>query len=125
VRDAAKVTDLFVYGSLRDPARRQRVLGRASALVPGLLRNYMRHDGKYPYLVKAQGHEVGGWVLGDLSDEDFSKLDDYEIVTPQFLQGAMRRLYARELVEVMTSDGHAVPCWVYVANLPDWPAGWK
>jgi hypothetical protein len=89
-----------------------------------LLRNYARRYGKYPYLVKAQGHEVQGWVLGNLSNEDFYGLDNYEVVTPRFLEGAMRRLYARELVAVMINDGRTVECWVYLPNLPDWPAGW-
>jgi hypothetical protein len=90
-----------------------------------LLKNYARRYGKYPYLVEAQGHEVCGWVLSDLSIEDFDVLDNYEIVTPRFFAGAMRRLYARELVTVMTNDGRILQCWVYLANLHDWPAGWK
>jgi gamma-glutamylcyclotransferase (GGCT)/AIG2-like uncharacterized protein YtfP len=123
--EAVEITDLFVYGSLIDPARRQRVLGYPSTLIPALLKNYDRREGKYLYLVKAQGHEVHGWVLGDLSKEDFRKLDGYEVVTPTLIQGAMRRLYARELLEVETNDGRVMPCWVYLPNLPDWPARWK
>jgi gamma-glutamylcyclotransferase (GGCT)/AIG2-like uncharacterized protein YtfP len=123
--DSVEITDLFVYGTLRDPARRQQVVGYPSSLIPALLKNYARREGKYPYLVKAQGHEVHGWVLADLSKEDFRKLDEYEVVTPRLFQGAMRRLYARELVDVTTNDGRAMPCWVYLPSLPDWPASWK
>jgi len=119
-----KITDLFVYGTLTDPACRQRVLGHSPATIRAFLKNYARRDGKYPYLVATEGEEASGWILCDLGKDDFQKLDDYEAATPRWFEGAMRRLYRREPVAVVTSDGRSVRCWVYLPNLADWPVGW-
>lgn len=122
---AAAGASLFVYGTLCDPAKRQKVLGHPCQAVPASLRGYERRQGRYPYLLPKPGHAVEGWVLAGLGAEDFAKLDDYEGVAPRFIQGAFRRLYTRARAEVWNAAGEAVPCWVYLAQLADWPPGWR
>jgi gamma-glutamylcyclotransferase (GGCT)/AIG2-like uncharacterized protein YtfP len=120
-----RISDLFVYGTLGDPAHRRRVLGRSGSAIEASLENYARRDGKYPYLVRAEGKQVRGLILRGLGQEDFARLDGYEVVTARWFAGATRRLYLRELVDVVAGDGRSVRCWVYTPNLADWPAGWK
>ena len=118
-------SELFVYGTLTDPATVLEVLGRPCAAVPAALQNYERRVGRYAYLVEAQGQEVQGRVLGPLGAADFETLDEYEVVIPKPIEGKMRRLYTRALAEARLADGRSLRCWVYVPNLPDWPALWK
>jgi gamma-glutamylcyclotransferase (GGCT)/AIG2-like uncharacterized protein YtfP len=123
--DTGKTAGLFVYGTLKDPSRRRQILGRSATAAPARLENHKKCCGKYPYLVKAEGHQVHGWIVRDLTERDFARLDDYEVVTPQFSEGAMRRLYRRQLVQVMTVDGRSAQCWIYMANSTDWPPAWR
>jgi gamma-glutamylcyclotransferase (GGCT)/AIG2-like uncharacterized protein YtfP len=123
--DAGAPAGVFVYGTLTDPARRLRVLRRSPALVPALLQNYERRNGRYPYLLPAEGREVRGWILLNIEEADLARLDDYEVAIPKSCAGSVRRLYRRELVDVMTVGGRRVRCWVYMPNLADWPRRWK
>jgi gamma-glutamylcyclotransferase (GGCT)/AIG2-like uncharacterized protein YtfP len=124
-RGSNPIADLFVYGTLTDPAERQQILGHPSTLVPASLRGYRRRDGRYPYLVKADGNEVRGSIVRDLGDEDFARLDAYEVVNAKFVAGALRRLYRRKSVEVVTVAGLTLQCWAYMADLAEWPRDWR
>jgi gamma-glutamylcyclotransferase (GGCT)/AIG2-like uncharacterized protein YtfP len=125
VVDEDQTALLFVYGTLIDPAQLQRVLGHLCPGVPAILKAYRRHQGRYPYIVQAAGHTVTGSIICDLREDDFTKLDECEAVRPVFCEGAMRRLYGRELTSTLTREGISVRCWVYVPNLRDWPADWR
>jgi gamma-glutamylcyclotransferase (GGCT)/AIG2-like uncharacterized protein YtfP len=120
-----EITNLFVYGTLVEPAQRHRVLGRSCPVVPAILKGYQRREGRYPYVVPVAGHSVPGRIMCQLGKEDFAKLDDYEVVNPVWCEGAMRRLYRRELTDALTRAGVAVRCWVFMPNLRDWPASWR
>ena len=122
---ASDIADLFVYGTLTNPVTLQRVLGRTHPAIGAVLMGYRRHEGKYPYLVRASGRALRGWVLRKLGRAEFECLDHYEVTTPQRHHGAMSRLYCRELVKVVMTGGVSVHCWVYMPFLDDWPASWR
>ena len=114
-------TDLFVYGTLRDPQRVAELLGHPCPGEPARLPGYQRHEGRWPYLVRT---DIEGLLLRGLSDEDMAKLDAYEGVDTALIEGAQRRLYTRERITVLGPDGRPVPCFVYLPNLADWKPEW-
>ncbi len=95
---------LFVYGTLRDPARLEQVIGRRVPSRPARLRGHARREAAYPYVVESPDGVVDGLLLEELDDAAMARLDAYED------EG---RLYARRpvVVEVGTER---VPCDVYV-----------
>jgi len=95
---------LFVYGSLLEDATRERILGHRVEVIEARLIGFKRRRAKYYYIVRAEGAETVGMVLLGLTSEDWRRLDAYEEVP---------RLYTREEVEVLTSDGR-LRCWVYL-----------
>jgi gamma-glutamylcyclotransferase (GGCT)/AIG2-like uncharacterized protein YtfP len=96
---------LFVYGSLRDPGLRARLLGRGIAAVDAILADFELRRGRYWYVVAAEGQRVAGLVLENLSSRDFAILDEYE---------ECPSLYTRELRAVARDDGARLECWVYL-----------
>lgn len=95
--------ELFVYGSLLQPERRRKLLGRDLELSPARLDGFVRRHGLHFYIVPdPQAHTAGG-ILGALSARDLALLDDYESVP---------LLYTRERVRVMAS-GEEKECWCY------------
>src|SRR3954447_18147638 len=102
---------LFIYGSLRDPAVRARLVGPRDDLStrPAVLRGYtcMRVPGfGYPFVVPADdAAQVEGDLLIGLTSADYAVLDEYEDVEDD--------LYQRAVVAVETPDG-AQEAWVYV-----------
>jgi gamma-glutamylcyclotransferase (GGCT)/AIG2-like uncharacterized protein YtfP len=105
---------LFVYGSLRDPRVRARLLGERADLTtrPAVLRGHARQatpDFDYPFVVPAgRGDLVDGELLLGLGPADYAILDSYEDVDDG--------LYQRVAVTVETPDGpvEAVEAWVYL-----------
>ncbi|MCW5891583.1 MAG: gamma-glutamylcyclotransferase [bacterium] len=97
---------LFVYGTLRDPARQRAVAGRTFPARPATLRGFRRVDplGGYPYLLDDAGGIVDGLVLGEIDAASLRRLDCYED------EG---RLYVRRAVTV-AADGVELACDVYV-----------
>ena len=103
---------LFVYGSLRDPRVRARVLGEqrpALTTCPATLYGHERQTVPsfgYPFLVPA-GADAGvdGELILGLADADYPVLDRYEDVEDG--------LYVRERVTVETADG-PVDAWTYL-----------
>jgi gamma-glutamylcyclotransferase (GGCT)/AIG2-like uncharacterized protein YtfP len=102
---------LFIYGSLRDPGVRARLLGprddlstcratlrgHARMLVPGF---------GYPFVVPASpGDRVDGDMLLGLQPADYVVLDAYEDVDDG--------LYRRDVVTVEAADGER-EAWVYL-----------
>ena len=96
---------LFVYGSLRDPARREEVLGRVVTTVPATLRDYAVERARYHYIQRRAEAMTAGMLLVYLHSEDFGALDRYE-ETPV--------LYTREKITVIDASGNAQRCWVYL-----------
>lgn len=94
--------DVFVYGTLRDPARAREVLGHADFGPDALLAGLRRVRGRYPTL--APGGRTRGRVLR-LDDGDLEALDAYESVAGG--------LYVRVRV-----PGDGGDLWTYVGN-PD------
>jgi len=76
------MADLFVYGTLTNPVTLQGVLGRTRPAMGAVLMAYPRREGKYPYLVRASGRAVRGWVLRKIRRAEFECLDRYEVTTP-------------------------------------------
>jgi gamma-glutamylcyclotransferase (GGCT)/AIG2-like uncharacterized protein YtfP len=59
---------LFVYGTLLDPARLSRCVGRPVRLVPARLHGWRRvamQGGRYPTLVRARGAVIGAVAVVD------------------------------------------------------------
>ena len=100
---------LFVYGSLMDPAERQRLLGRPIEAIPARLAGYMRGRKRYYFVAKQEDAVTEGAILEGLSARDLAILDDYEEVPT---------LYTRERIEVVATDGRKIECWIYL------PTGW-
>jgi gamma-glutamylcyclotransferase (GGCT)/AIG2-like uncharacterized protein YtfP len=102
---------LFVYGSLRDPRVRARLLGRDTNLAtrPAILRGHARQmvpDFGYPFVVAAAPEsQVDGEVLLGLQTHEYAILDAYEDVD--------EGLYVRVRVSVETPDG-ALEAWTYL-----------
>ena len=94
---------LFVYGSLRDPRVRTRVLGERPDLTtcPATLIGHERQrvpSFDYPFLVPADADaSVDGELILGLRDSDFPILDHYEDVDDG--------VYLRDRVTVETADG--------------------
>jgi gamma-glutamylcyclotransferase (GGCT)/AIG2-like uncharacterized protein YtfP len=102
---------LFVYGSLRDPAVRARLLGprgdlsTCTAVLRGHVRMLVPGFG-YPFVVLATPDDrVDGDLLLGLQPADLAVLDEYEDVDDG--------LYRREVVTVETPDGDRT-AWVYL-----------
>ena len=118
----AATEDLFVYGTLCDPARVVQVLGHPCPAAPARLPGYERRDGRWPYLVRT---DIPGFLLRGLTADDMAKLDAYEGVHPEYRDGAVRRLYTRERITVLGPEDAPVVCWVYLPNLDDWEPAWR
>jgi gamma-glutamylcyclotransferase (GGCT)/AIG2-like uncharacterized protein YtfP len=100
---------LFVYGSLIDPAERQRLLTRPIEAIPARLSGYVRGRKRYYFVVRQADTVTEGAILEGLSAGDLAILDDYEEVPT---------LYTRERIEVVATDGRKIECWIYL------PTGW-
>jgi gamma-glutamylcyclotransferase (GGCT)/AIG2-like uncharacterized protein YtfP len=124
-RDARVPETLFVYGTLLDPKTRRAVIGRPCHTRAATLAGYARREGHYPYLEADPAARTAGLLVLGLSRAELARLDDYEGVAPSLIEGAVRRLYARAAVEVICADGRPTRCWVYHANLAEWPPSWR
>jgi gamma-glutamylcyclotransferase (GGCT)/AIG2-like uncharacterized protein YtfP len=102
---------LFVYGSLRDPRVRARLLGQDRDLrtCPAVLRGHARQEAPgfdYPFVVPADADaRVEGELLLGLEAADYAVLDRYEDLEDG--------LYRRVAVTVETPDGRA-DAWTYL-----------
>lgn len=106
-------TDVFVYGTLTDPAQVGRVLDEWSFRGPATLSGLHRVDGRYPTL--APGGETAGRLL---RTSEVDALDAYE--------GVDRGLYARVAVPRGGADGTVAvyvgdPERLGVADSVSWP----
>ena len=101
---------LFVYGSLMDPAERQRLLGRPIEAIPARLDGYVHGRKRYYFVAKQADAVTEGAILEGLSGRDLAILDDYEEVP---------KLCTRERIEVVATDGRKIECWIYL------PTGWE
>ena len=87
---------LFVYGRLMSPAELNRVLGRAYTggyrphTLTGYRRTWTALDGEIAYLdLKTRaGSSVKGFLV-DLTEEDFNRLDDWELGYQRVSLGGM------------------------------------
>jgi gamma-glutamylcyclotransferase (GGCT)/AIG2-like uncharacterized protein YtfP len=99
---------LFIYGSLRDPGVRARLLGHRDGLStrPAVLRGYVRMlvpGFGYPFVVPAESAaQVEGDLLIGLTSADYAVLDEYEDVEDG--------LYQRAVVVVETPSGTQAAC---------------
>lgn len=111
------VTNLFVYGSLRQGFQNpvfDYIKNHFTFLATGKVNGQLYDLGSYPAAVPTN-HIKG--IIGELytarSDEDFfwaiSQLDDYEGLNPE--EGE-KLLYARELTTVYY-DGNETQAWIY------------
>ena len=114
--------DLFVYGTLCDPARVEDLLGHPCPATPARPPGFQRREGRWPYLVRT---DTTGFLLRGLTADDRTKLDAREGVQPALIEGAVRRLYTRARVTVLGPDNQPVLCWVTLPNLPDWKPEWQ
>jgi len=96
---------LFVYGSLIDPAERQRLLGRPIEAIPARLFGYIRGHRRYYFVTKKADSVTEGAILEGLSARDLAILDDYEEIP---------KLYTRERIEVVATDARKIECWIYL-----------
>ncbi len=96
---------LFVYGTLLEPACRERLLGHPVPARPARLDGYRVARGHHFYIVTAPGARTEGLLLLDLSAGDLAILDRYEEVP---------RLYTRESTEAVAPSGEKLGCWVYM-----------
>ena len=107
----AATLPLFVYGSLRDPRVRARLLGKRADLttIPAILRGYARQTVPgfdYPFIAPATpDDDVEGEIILGLTEADYPILDRYEDVEDG--------LYARTAVALETASGRKV-AWAYL-----------
>jgi len=96
---------LFVYGSLMNPAERLRILGRPVVASPARLPGYARGRKRYYFVARQVGAVTDGAILEALSARDLELLDQYEEVPA---------LYTRERLEVLAADSRKIECWIYL-----------
>ena len=108
--------DVFVYGTLTEPARVDAVLDSYVYVGPATLTGLRLVEGRYPTL--APGGETAGRLL---RTDETSALDEYE--------GVDEGLYHRASVPLEAPEGHPDRAAVYVGD-PDrldadatWPEG--
>ena len=102
---------LFVYGTLQDPALLQSLLGRTVSGTPARLPGYQIlriANYNYPTLVAADDASVMGQVLSNLNQDDLKRLDDYE--------GTADGLYERTVVTAFDDEERPQSVFVYVAG---------
>jgi gamma-glutamylcyclotransferase (GGCT)/AIG2-like uncharacterized protein YtfP len=102
--------NLFVYGTLRDPAQVRRLTGRQFVTQPAVLRGYRRCEppGSYAYITPDPSSEVHGQILRNVDAAAVQAFDAYED------EG---RLYRRVAVWVTLAGGDE-PAEAYVARAP-------
>lgn len=96
---------LFVYGSLMNPAERERLPGRPVEARPARLLGYARGRKRYYFIAKQARAATDGAILEPLTADDLAILDRYEQVPT---------LYTRERIEVREADGGKIECWIYL-----------
>jgi gamma-glutamylcyclotransferase (GGCT)/AIG2-like uncharacterized protein YtfP len=101
---------LFVYGALRDPKVRDRLLGRELPSEPARLPGYELGRKRYFFVTRREGASVAGEILSQILPDDFAVLDRYE---------AVPRLYTRARIAVESAPGELLRCWIYL------PTGWE
>lgn len=105
---------LFVYGTLRDPARVRALLGRTVSAEPAVLLDFALWPAPgfpYPLAVPSPGRQLEGAVLVGVGEADYRRLDEYEDVaagryarvaaTARLASGALRAVQVYR----------AGPCW--------------
>jgi gamma-glutamylcyclotransferase (GGCT)/AIG2-like uncharacterized protein YtfP len=101
---------LFVYGTLMDEERLERLVGRRLPRRPATLEGFTRvlaaHG--YPTIVPQPGSRVEGVLVEGVEATALAALDAYEDVG---------RLYVRRPAEVLV-EGEPVACEVYVSLTP-------
>ena len=101
---------LFVYGTLRDDAVVQELLGHHLFGRPAVLRGYEQGSDAsigYPVIRPRSDATVVGKVLDGIDDEMLATLDAYE-----------GHEYRRIIVQVDTPDGRTVEAYAYVPAGP-------
>ncbi|KAL1204288.1 Protein AIG2 C [Cardamine amara subsp. amara] len=86
--------NVFVYGSILEPAVAAVILDRAADTVPAVLHDYHRYKLKeltYPCIVPFQSGKVNGKVITGISDAELNNFDviegsSYERVTVEVLR---------------------------------------
>jgi len=76
------MVNLFVYGTLRNPSLRKKLLKRHIDHLPGKLRKYkkifIKYKGeKYPLIIKSRKSNVNGFIF-KVNNNDLKILDNYE-----------------------------------------------
>lgn len=100
------ISRLFVYGTLRDDAVVQELLGHRLFGRPAVLTGFRRAVDPaigYPVIHPAPDATVPGTLLDGVNTEALAILDAYEGVH-----------YRRITVQVVTVDGRALDAYVYV-----------
>lgn len=72
---------LFVYGSLKEKDVLERVIGRSweGKYKETILYDHIKTQPSwYPMIFEKEGSQVTGWLVDNLSHEDFQELDRYE-----------------------------------------------
>ncbi len=103
------VSRLFVYGTLQDDERVQRLVGRRLPRRPAVLEGYCRTlDARigYPVVHPLTGSSVDGSLLEAVDESALAILDAYE-----------GKAYRRVVVQVETSEGRA-EAYMYVPVQP-------
>ena len=98
------MTELFVYGTLRDAEYQQALFGRTLAVAPATLPDWaavMAENG-YLTVVRAPGEHVAGDLIA-LDDEALALADAWEDVQ-----------YERLPLEVDDANGNRVTAFVYI-----------
>lgn len=100
--------ELFVYGTLVNPALVRSLTGKTVSAKPARLTGFRRfqNPGSYPYILPSPDDCVEGVILCSLDAADLEKLDRYE---------AEGDLYFRTEIEVQTDCGPR-RCETYVGN---------
>lgn len=105
---ADRLVNLFVYGTLQDPALVRRLTGASLEMCDATLEGYRKAPHSripYPSIIPDERMSVPGKLIHDITPEALLRLDEYE--TPE---------YRRIQVSVTLSSGERVDAEAYVQS---------
>lgn len=100
--------NVFVYGTLSDPQVFTVVTGIVKSMEKAVLEDYAKVTSRksFPYILPQPGSRVEGFLVSEIDDATFARLDQYEN------EG---ELYLRRQVKVLTANGPRT-AFAYIAG---------
>lgn len=112
---------LFVYGSLKEKDILERVLGRSwqGHYREAVLPDYVKvQPSWYPMIFKQEGSQVEGFLVDNLSYDDFEELDRYESLSTGLFRRTTVYIPQHDCVAEVYYNGEDYRLEDYYAPIP-------